>query len=192
MKRLRYSVKRSWFCAAILLCAACGFGPTLPSYGVVPEFHLTDQSGRNFSNKQQLEGKVWVANFIFTTCAGPCPRMSGQMREVRSSLDSHPDVRFVSFTIDPARDTPPVLAAYGRRFKADPDRWYMVTGPQSQLHELKRNVFKLGDVDGSLMHSTRFVLVDRHSRIRGFYDSSDAEKMAQLVTDLKALARSSA
>jgi protein SCO1/2 len=158
---------------------------------VVPDFVLTDQSGREFRSIDRLNGKVWVANFIFTTCAGPCPRMSSQMRQVRQSTTS-PDIRFVSFTIDPARDTPEVLAGYGKRYGADPERWFFLTGKQEDLHHLKRNVFMLGNVDGSLEHSTRFVLIDRHSRIRGFYDSSDLESLDKLTADLSALARSSA
>ena len=170
-----------------LVLSACSH-VSLPSYGVVPEFTLRDQSNREFRSSERLDGKVWVANFIFTTCAGPCPRMSSQMRELRDSAKDL-DVRLVSFTIDPARDTPPVLASYGTRFGADPDRWYFLTGAQSDLHKLSRHAFMLGDVDGRLEHSTRFVLVDQKSRIRGYYDSSDPDKIAALLKDVRALAR---
>jgi cytochrome oxidase Cu insertion factor (SCO1/SenC/PrrC family) len=171
--------------------SACSRYVPLPSYGIVPDFVLTDQTGREFRSSERLNGKVWVANFIFTNCAGPCPRMSGQIRQLRDAIKSS-DVRFVSFTIDPARDTPQVLAAYGERFGADPGRWHFLTGPQSELHRLCRNAFLLGDVDGRLEHSTRFVLVDRHSRIRGFYDTSDQESVRTLIKNLAELARSSA
>ena len=93
----------------------------------------------------------------------------------------------VSFTIDPARDTPQALETYGRSFGANPDKWYFLTGAQKDLHHLSRNVFMLGDIDGSLEHSSRFVLIDRHSRIRGFYDSSDAESVEKLTKDLRDL-----
>ena len=174
-----------------LLLSACSSYVSLPTYGVVPDFVLTDQFGREFKSKERLNGKVWVANFIFTNCPGPCPRMSRQMRDVKDASKAH-DVRLVSFTIDPARDTPPVLAAYGKRFGADPDRWYFLTGSQQDLHALCRHAFMLGNVDGSLEHSTRFVLVDRNSRIRGYYDSSDRESLRTLIGDLGKLARSSA
>ena len=157
-----------------LVSLGCGSGAervfhyvSLPSYGVVPDFMLTDQSGREFRSNERLNGKVWVANFIFTTCAGPCPRMTAQMREVRDAAKTD-DVRMVSFTIDPARDIRQVLAAYGKRFGADPDRWYFLTGSQEELHKLSRHAFMLGNVDGTLEHSTRFVLIDRqfaHSRL---------------------------
>ena len=177
--------------AVILLLAACSRYIDLPTYGVVPDFSLTDQSNREFRSQDRLNGKVWVANFIFTTCAGPCPRMSAQMRDIRDAAKDL-DVKLVSFTIDPARDTPTVLASYGKRFGADPDRWYFLTGAQSELHKLSRDAFMLGNVDGTLEHSTRFVLVDRHSRIRGYYDSSDPERLRQLHRDLDAVARSGA
>ena len=176
---------------AALLLASCSLAPELPSYGVVPDFALTDQSGQPFRSADKLAGRIWVANFIFTNCSGPCPRMSSQYRQIRDSVTA-PDLRLVSFTIDPKRDTPDVLAAYGRRWGADPERWFFLTGTQADLHRLSRNVFLLGDVDGSLEHSTRFVLVDRHSRIRGFYDTSDPENIKKLIADIDRLARSSA
>lgn len=173
---------------AAFLLTSCDRDPALPSYGVVPDFSLTDQSGREFYSAKKLTGSVWVANFIFTNCGGPCPRMSSQMKQVRDAT-ARGNTRYVSFTIDPARDTPQVLAAYGRRFHADPDEWYLLTGPQEKLHQLKRYVFKLGNVDGSLNHSSRFVLVDQKARIRGFYDSSDASSFQKLLADVKKLAR---
>ncbi|MEJ7606165.1 MAG: SCO family protein [Bryobacteraceae bacterium] len=153
----------------------------------MPDFTLTDQSGRKFDAKQSLNGRVWVANFIFTNCAGPCPRMTSQLRDIRDSAQERQDLRFVSFTIDPARDTPEVLATYAKHFGADPDRWYYLTGAQSDLHYLMRNIFMLGNVDGTLEHSTRFVLVDAQSRIRGFYDSADPESLKKLKADLSTL-----
>jgi protein SCO1 len=164
-----------------------GCSSSLPSYGVVPDFTLTDQSNRVFQSKQQLDGKVWVANFIFTTCSGPCPRMTSQFRKLRDEVRDDPKLRMVSFTIDPARDTPEALATYGKTFAANPDKWFFLTGAQKDLHQLSRHVFLLGDVDGSLEHSSRFVLVDTQSRIRGFYDSSDVEAMQKLMTDLRSL-----
>jgi protein SCO1 len=175
-----------------LLLAGCTSGPSLPSYGVVPDFKLTDQSGRTFDSRAQLDGRVWVANFIFTTCAGPCPRMTSQLRQIRDDAHDSPDLRLVSFTIDPARDTPPALAEYGKRFGADPDKWFFLTGSQADLNSLSRKTFMLGNVDGSLEHSSRFVLIDRKSRIRGFYDSSDREKIQELAADIQKLLKEKA
>ncbi len=146
---------------------------------MVPYFQLTSQTGKPFDS-HVLDGKPWVANFIFTSCPGPCPRMSGQMRELRSAAP-----QLVSFTIDPARDTPEVLATYAQRFEANSQTWHFLTGTQSKHNELARNVFKVGDVDGKLEHSTRFILVDGKRRIRGFYDSSDGDKIRELLRDIK-------
>lgn len=174
--------------AFVVLLAGCHSGPSLPSYGVVSDFQLVDQSGREFRSREQLDGKVWIANFIFTTCAGPCPRMTGELRALRDATGKLSDLRLVSFTIDPKRDTPEALSQYGRSFGADPDRWFFLTGAQSDLHNLSLKTFKLGPVDGTLEHSTRFVLVDRKGRIRGYYHSNDKESLAQLLKDTRTLA----
>lgn len=180
------------FSALFLVLVGCSSGPSLPSFGVVPDFTLTDQSSRPFSSQQQLDGKVWVANFIFTTCSGPCPRMTSQFRKLRDEVRDDPKLRMVSFTIDPARDTPEALSTYAKSFGANPDKWFFLTGAQKELHQLSRHAFMLGDIDGSLEHSSRFVLVDSQSRIRGFYDCADPESLEKLTTDLRSLLKGAA
>jgi protein SCO1/2 len=172
-----------------------GYTPgKLEILGTVPDFTLTDQTGAVFSSATQLRGVDWIADFIYTTCPGPCPRMSSQMHEVQTALlgvDGVPadKLRLVSFTVDPAHDTPPVLADYAKRFSAQPGVWFFLTGPEEALHHLNRDAFMLGDVNGSLEHSTRFVLVDRKSRIRGFYLTSEPDAIARLIVDTMGLAR---
>lgn len=172
------------FCLLLLGAAGCSRGPLIPTYALLPEFQLTDQTGAPFGSKE-LKGKVWVANFIFSTCAGPCPRMSSQFRALQKQTGEPEGLQFVSFTIDPARDTPAVLAAYGKRFGADSARWRFLTGPVAELNKLAAGPFYAGEIDGSLTHSTRFTLVDKTGRIRGFYDSSDTEMTRQLVADIQ-------
>jgi protein SCO1/2 len=155
----------------------------LPSYNAVPQFHLTDQTNSAFDSSK-LAGHVWIADFIYTSCPGPCPRMSSQMHQVAKAL---PDVRLVSFTIDPATDTPAVLNEYSKHFEADPARWFFLTGPLPELQRLSKNVFMLGDIDGSLEHSTRFVLVDRQSRVRGYYLTEEPDAIQRLIADAKKL-----
>jgi protein SCO1 len=113
--------------------------------------------------------------------------MTSQMRKVSQTFADRPDLKFVSITVDPVRDTPTALAAYARQFHADPARWVFLTGAQPELQKLSRNVFMLGDVDGSLEHSTRFVLVDRQGRIRGFYLTSEPGAIDQLNGDIRTL-----
>lgn len=172
--------------ALLFTLAGCRREPPLPVYWQLPEFQLTAQSGRPFGSKS-LEGSIWVADFIFTTCSGPCPRMSSQLRGVQTAVAAMPDVKLVSFTVDPLHDTPTVLAQYATRYRAEPGRWVFLTGDQSALQALCRKGFKLGDVDGSLVHSTRFVLMDRHNRVRGFYATSDDAAVPRLLHDIRTL-----
>jgi protein SCO1/2 len=168
----------------MMFAAACSRLEPLPVYGQVPPFELTGEDGRTFAS-HSLNGQVWVADFIFTTCSGPCPRMSTLMRQVQNSVASMPGVQLVSFTVDPARDTPEVLAAYAKRYNAQAGRWHFLTGPQATLHGLKREAFKLGSVDGSLNHSTRLVLIDPRGRVRGYYGTEEESPVRRLVVDIQ-------
>ena len=180
-----------WALLVTLALAGCARNEKpLPIYGQIAPFELTSEAGQPFTSKS-LEGKVWVADFIFTTCSGPCPRMSSMMRQVQQAVTGMPDVRLISFTVDPERDTPQALAAYATRYHAQPDRWRFLTGPRESLDRITRDDFKLPNVDGSLVHSTRFVLLDRQSRIRGYYGTEEDDPVAQLVRDIKRVLRES-
>jgi protein SCO1/2 len=180
----------SWIIPAssALLLAGCAARASLPSYAAVPDFTLTDQTGSAFVSADTLRHQVWVADFFFTNCPGPCPRMSSQMHQVQTAL-AGVGIRLVSFTVDPARDTPDVLKQYAGHFQAQTGVWFFLTGAQKTLQHLDRDVFLLGNVDGSLDHSTRFVLIDRASRIRGYYLTSEAEAIPRLIADAKGLLR---
>jgi len=171
-----------------VLAACIHHSSSLPIYYDVSEFQLTAQDGQPFDSKV-LTGKIWVADFIYTTCPGPCPRMTSQMHEVQNAILKMPDVKLVSFTVDPARDTPQVLAAYAKLHGASAEHWYFLTGPPATLQTLDRDTFKLGNIGPTLEHSTRFVLVDRHARIRGYYDTSESGAIAKLIENIHDLAR---
>jgi len=175
---------------SLLLLASCIQPKPLSILGQVAPFQLTDQTGQAFDS-QSLAGHVWVADFIYTTCPGPCPMMSSQMHQVETRTAEVPDVKLVSFTVDPVHDTPPVLAEYSKHFKADPGRWRFLTGDQARLNDLGLNSFHLNSVDGSMNHSTRFTLVDRRMRIRGYYSTSEDGFMGQLLHDIRQLERES-
>jgi protein SCO1/2 len=172
--------------ALALLAAGCVAVKPLPILGQVPEFQLTAETGQPFDGRT-LDNHVWVADFIYTTCDGPCPMMSRQMRGIQNSTASSPDVKLVSFTVDPARDTPVVLAKDAQLLKADSARWYFLTGEPARLNDLGLNAFQLNGVDGSLSHSTRFVVIDRNRRIRGFYITSDDDFPKRLLHDVHQL-----
>ncbi len=171
-----------------VLAALCGCArrPGLPAFGSVPQFTLIDQNGAEFTSAPALSGHVWVADFFFTNCPGPCPRMSSQMHQVQTALADR-GVKLVSMTVDPERDTPPVLAEYSKHFQAQPGVWFFLTGSRGDLNRLDKDVFHLGEVDGSLDHSTRFILVDRNSQVRGFYLTSEPDAITRLIADAKSL-----
>lgn len=173
--------------ALLMLLAGCRKEAPLPVYWQVPPFTLTSQSGQPFDSRS-LAGNIWVADFIYTTCPGPCPRMSSHMRGIQAAVRPMPDVKLVSFTVDPKNDTPAILARYATTYHAEPGRWFFLTGEQDALESICRNGFKLGDVDGTMVHSTRFVLIDRQGRVRGFYSPVEEDgAVARLLHDIRQL-----
>jgi protein SCO1 len=170
----------------------------LPVLGTVPDFALVGSDGNPLS-VQQLAGRAWVADFIFTRCPGMCPVLSAQMTRVQQALaeGSHSTVRLVSFSVDPKNDTPEALRAYAERFGADHDRWLFVTGNRDALYNLIHQGFHLAvaeraegeatDGDGLITHSDRFVLVDPNLQIRGYYHGMDDADIQQLLKDIAKL-----
>jgi protein SCO1 len=159
---------------------------TVSSYGTVPAFQLVNQNGQSFGSAQ-LAGKIWIADFIYTTCPGPCPMISSRMSELQRPLEKT-DVHLVSFSVDPEKDTPRVLQSYAEKLQADPARWDFLTGPKSAIYKLSHDGFKLAVSDGSEeqgipVHSTRMVLVDRRGEIRGYYDTTEADAVTKLLAD---------
>jgi protein SCO1 len=157
-----------------------------------PQFQFTAQDGTTVSNAD-LKGKVWVADFIFTRCAGPCPVMTSRMAEVNQALSGKAkDVELVSFTVDPEYDTPQVLKEYGERVGASPERWKFLTGPKDQIEATVMKGFLQAlsrEPSGVPIHSTRFALVDRDGWIRGFLDGNDPELPQKLLMDIGDLLR---
>jgi protein SCO1/2 len=170
----------------------------LPALGVVPEFTLTASSGQPFTQRD-LAGRVWLADFIFTTCPSVCPLLSAQMAKAQAALEraGRLDVRLVSFSVDPVNDTPEVLRAYAQRFGADPTRWLFLTGERAALYALIQQGFHLAvaarsaqentDGEGLITHSDRFILVDKDMQIRGYYRGSEADEMAKMLRDVVTL-----
>ena len=166
----------------------------LPVLGEAGAFQLTDQSARSVGSRQ-LGGKVWIADFIFTSCAGPCPTMSALMRRFTEQLSDFDQVRFVSFSVDPERDTPERLAEYGARYHADPERWFFLTGDKDAIYDLAEKRFRLAAADTdpalrsahTILHSSKFVLVDKAGKIRGYYDSAEPFQLKAMVRNAKRL-----
>ena len=168
-------------------------GPDLPRLGAAPAFDLVSEQGRKVT-RDDLEGKVWIADFIFTRCGGSCPILSAKMVALAERTAAVPGLRFVSFGVDPEYDTPEVLAEYGRKLGADPARWSFLHGERPVIRALIKDGFKLAIEDGvadsvePILHSTRFVLVDGEGTIRGYYDGMEQPPVDQLEKDARALA----
>lgn len=153
--------------------------------GKVAEFELVNNLGKAFGSKD-LAGRVWVANFIFTRCAGPCPEMSRLMSRLQKRLPE--SVMLVSFSVDPEYDKPDILAKYAAQYDADLKRWFFLTGEKEKIFNIAKNSFHLAVAEGAggvrdLTHSTRFALVDRDGTILNTYDSSDPAQIDKLVAD---------
>ena len=164
----------------------------LESYGAAPSFQLINQNGERFGSAQ-LQGRIWIADFIFTSCPGPCPMISSRMSELQKPL-AKTDVQLVSFTVDPEKDTPGVLRAYAEKLHAHPQRWNFLTGAKPAIYTLTKDGFKLGVSDGSEesggpIHSTRMVLIDRHGTIRGYYDALAPDAVTKVLADTNHLLR---
>jgi cytochrome oxidase Cu insertion factor (SCO1/SenC/PrrC family) len=167
-----------------------------PIMGEIPDFSLIRETGQPFT-RFDLRDKIWVADFVFTRCAGPCPLMTQKMAELQNVLLGLEDLRFVTFTVDPEHDTPEVLARYAARNAADPDRWIFLTGARKRIYDLCVKDFKLAvqdqsdeDYEHMIIHSTKFVLMDRKGRIRGYFDGRDGHEITKLVAAIHKLAES--
>lgn len=167
--------------------------PQLKAYGTVPDFHLTERSEKTVT-LADLKGKVWVVDFFFATCPGPCPIMSARLAALQRELGDNDSVRLVSITTQPESDTPAVLKEYAQRFNAS-DKWLFLTGDKQQIFNLSNKGFLLtaqeqnGDPQEPVIHSTKLVLVDKSGKIRGYYDGTDDASLKLIVSDIKALVR---
>jgi protein SCO1/2 len=165
----------------------------MPPIGEIPAFRFTTQEGKSLT-KEDLIGKVWVADFVFTRCNGPCPVMTSRMAELAKGLAKAKDVRVVSISVDPEHDTPAVLADYASRMDADPSRWIFLTGPKPEIDAFARKgMFQVLAYDdkGVPTHSTRFLVIDRAGRIRRTRNLDEPELVQKLFMDIGNLLRES-
>ncbi|MBX9743174.1 MAG: SCO family protein [Chthoniobacterales bacterium] len=164
-----------------------------PPIAEVPDFSFLTQEGKKCT-KADLLGKVWVADFIFTRCQGPCPLMTARMAELASKLKKSPDVQLVSVTIDPTYDTPEVLAAYAAAIHADPAQWIFLTGELDKIASFTQQGMKQPlafDSNGTPNHSTRLMIVDKNGMIRSYHDANDPEVIQKTLLDVGSLLRDS-
>jgi len=186
-------------------------GEALDVFGSVPDFSLIERSGRKMG-RSDLAGRVWITNFIYTHCPDTCPLQTAQMAKLQADFAEEKALRLVSITVDPERDTVLVLSQYAKRYRADPERWLFLTGEKSTIYRLALEGFRLSVVDPAegvkswffgpitvlahhgetgkqFIHSSRFVLVDRQARIRGYYQSAEEDALQRLRRDVRILLR---
>jgi len=178
--------------AALMRSASRG-DDALPDFGMVPSFTLVDQRGAVLT-PSKLAGTPWFADFVYTHCEGSCPVLSGEMSRLQRRVGDR--ARLVSFSVDPARDTPEALTAYAQRFAASPGDWLFVGGEVGAMRELIRQGFHLAVLDadprdgqpaGAIAHSEKIVLVDAKLRIRRYYDGGDGRWIDDALRDLNVL-----
>lgn len=171
--------------------------PPLPKLYSIPTFSLIERSGEGLG-LGALKGKIWVADFIFTTCPGPCLMMTQRMAELQRRLGAADDVRLVTFTVDPEHDSPEVLREYAARHGARADRWLFLTGDRAAIYGLAEKGFKVTTTDlgegatgpeGRYLHSTKMVLIDRDGVVRGYFDGVDPGSVGKVASAVAALRR---
>lgn len=167
----------------------------LEKYWKLPEFDLVDQDGQPFLGTS-MRGRVWVVDFFYSTCAGPCPALTSRLSDIHQNFIQNKKVGFLSVSSDPEKDTPEVLKRYAQKFKAD-DRWSFLTGSKAAVYSLANQGFKLSlkeltDSPEPISHSTRLCLVDQYGWVRGFYEGvgeGSVESEVRLTQDIETLLR---
>lgn len=190
--------------AIILLINACNNSKTLPIYGerqvvngkdtvyqTIPAFKFINQYGDSISSKN-VDGKIYVADFFFTSCPSICPIMQRNMLKVYDAFKSIDDVKILSYTIDPKYDSVPVLKKYADRLGISGNSWWLLQGKKDSTYELAEKHFlvsvkKDSTVAGGYIHQGYFVLIDKQKRIRGSYDGTNEQQVSQLIEDIKTL-----
>jgi protein SCO1/2 len=173
--------------AAVIIYQAEKSRRAIPVLGTVPEFAFVERSGSPFG-LDDMNGEINVVDFIFTNCHGPCPLMSSVMADLYRFYAPSDRIRFISISVDPLRDSIETLRAYADKFGVSDDRWvFLRAGIDSVLSLYEKGFMLSGDLPGE--HSTRFVLVDRNGRIRGYYHPEDDASIELMKTHIRLLAK---
>lgn len=160
-------------------------------FHTIPSFAFRDQRGQSVTERA-FEGKVYVADFFFTTCRGICQDMTENLRKVQDVFIDDPRVLIVSHTVTPDVDTVDVLARYGARFGVQPDKWHLLTGDEAETYRLGRQAYFVDEDQGrgredEFLHSENFVLIDEGGHIRGIYNGLNDTAVSQLIADIRTL-----
>lgn len=162
-------------------------------YHTIPAFSLIDQDGKPFGDKD-LNNKIYVANFFFTSCPTICPKMQTLMKKIQDTDDFKKlnDFKLVSFTVDPDNDTPQKLKEFSNLIKAEKNRWYFLTGNRDSIYDLAYKGFMVNAMedakaDGGFLHSDIMLLIDKEKRVRGIYEGTSYKDVKRLIDEAKVL-----
>jgi len=160
-------------------------------YHTIADFSFTNQNGKTITQKD-YEGKIYVADFFFTTCGSICPKMTHNMADIQKAIINNPKVMLLSHTVFPEVDSVPVLKAYAIKNGVDDRKWNLVTGDKKEIYALARKSYlavKMGKPSElyDMVHTENFVLVDAKRRVRGFYDGTKKEDIQKLIEDINFL-----
>jgi protein SCO1/2 len=177
---------------------------TLPYYGgvakttskaeerfIVPSFSFTNQDNQTLTS-DFVEDKIWVADYFFTSCTSICPKLTTHLQKVQDAFKQDDNVKIISFTVDPDRDTPGTLQNYASNYHAVSRQWQFVTGNKKELYAFARKGLFIIATDGDggegdFIHSENLVLIDKHQHIRGYYDGTSDSQVNQLIKDIQRL-----
>ena len=157
-------------------------------YHTIADFSFINQNGKTITQKD-YEGKIYVADFFFTTCGSICPKMTSNLSEIQTAFAKNPKVKLLSHTVFPETDSVHVLKAYAKKHHVDDSKWNLVTGDKKEIYTMARKSYlavKLGKPSElyDMVHTENFVLVDTKRRVRGFYDGTKKEDMKRLIEDI--------
>lgn len=175
-------------CAFSCAAGAWAEGPIIaesPPSIPLPAFTLTDQEGNPFGS-DALEGKVAVVYFFFSSCTGPCPVLNANVAKLSQAFAGRDDLLFVGLSVDPETDTPERLAAFGKKYGADPAQWRFLTGDIEEVNRVAR-ALRVQAADQPIFHSTRLILVDQEGQVRDYFPGVDDAGVAGLESAISGL-----
>lgn len=157
----------------------------------IPDFQFVSQYGDTVS-AQTLAGKIYVADFFFTTCPTICPKMKSQLKRVYDRFKGNPGVMILSHSIDPTHDSVAVLREFAQSLGVEGRQWLFVTGDKEKIYDIGQNSYMVSAADdasapGGVVHSGAFILVDTQKHIRGIYDGTTVEGVDKLMSDMDKL-----
>lgn len=161
------------------------------TFHTIPDFKLVNQNGDTIT-QTDYKGKIYVADFFFTTCQSICPKLTGSMKRVQDATSDDDEIKLISHSVTPRIDSVAQLKRYAKKHGVIDSKWNLVTGPKKEIYDLARKAYCVAKTKGDggkydMIHTENIALIDREKRIRGFYDGTDPKDIDKLLDDIKIL-----